>query len=505
MGAANCKTIKKMEEESRLEADMVLVYYQNVQQKRHTVYRSLTARITSAREEIMMTVQKDAGVVPHEKNYDPYYGFLLSQLLFQSCLSHCSTSNNSDETASRNAKQAGKKCISGMFTTQSGRKSPSSAAIKRLARPKTRVKMRPVLGTELKIRLDSPTQAYAKNAPTRLPLSRQSCKKKSPRFVDLTVGKLETEVVLTPRPLDAKKRLSTCVIKNDIKVQFDIISLLPENVQVLIFSFMIDQYSQLLTVSATWYSSLISSYDALFNQIETQLVLKSVDFFLFRNSFTQYIRSKECATTGRINRVIQLELLPGCEMKTLTIGYTYCFSGEPHTRYATQYKIDCKPKRGHRTVWLYKSRNKDSGDVSSHSVNIMPICIGDLFEIAINYYTPRGLIDTESVEWLEPELENTPNFNFHDNSRTRNSLSADQLKEVRTNLNRVCELEQMSTEWYDSKYYGAKATLMDMYSIEKHFDINSIEYAAADPQIRRLSLTARRSGNNDSKIYRSYI
>jgi hypothetical protein len=42
---------------------------------------------------------------------------------------------------------------------------------------------------------------------------------------------------------------------------------------------------------------------------------------------------------------------------------------------------------------------------------VTQMCAKDTVEIAINLYSMQGLIDINSIEWLEPNLTSTPKYN----------------------------------------------------------------------------------------------
>lgn len=295
-----------------------------------------------------------------------------------------------------------------------------------------------------------------------------------------------------------KKRKSVCLMKSHTKVQFDIISLFPAEIQILVFTFIIDQYRQCLGVSAAWYTSISYAFDSIFNHIESQLALKAFKSISFRNSYTHSsVLNGDASKRVRIDRIIQLELLPGLEGKSLTIAYTFRFVNDKKNRYMTQYKIDCKAK-GTRTLWIYRTHNGLTKKSSAYSVNIVPVCISDVFEVAINYYTQRGLIDLSSIEWIEPIIEKTVDYDAIEGYILRHSI---QPKDNFDDLNRICELEQMVVEWYDSKLYEITASFVDLNNISLYFLIDRIEYASVSFKACKIHLTASRIGNILNSYY----
>ena len=53
----------------------------------------------------------------------------------------------------------------------------------------------------------------------------------------------------------------------------------------------------------------------------------------------------------------------------------------------------------------------DQDNKCSYLQTIAQICPDDQIEFAINISSLRGLIDIESIEWLEPEVTPTPDKN----------------------------------------------------------------------------------------------
>ncbi len=493
MGAMDCRANKRPEE-GRSEADITSLHFNIRLSQSKSLYETLAPRVVSAKEELLSSADYCSLASTKEKNYDQYYAFLSTRILGSAGLSHCSTARNSETGLGRNHKPPLNPHTPSVLSPSSicsiSRKSKKSAQ----ARPKTRTKPRTSATSVLKISVDSPSSSMLSLTPASTEASIKTTigKKTSPRGARKYSSGRVTSPPKTLLQLGSKKRLSTSAVGRAGEVQFDIISLLPDNVQSSIFSYIVGQYAQCLTVSAAWYTSILASYDALFSRMESTLALRAGEVALFRNSYMQCQWKK--GDPGRLDRVIQLELLPGCEGRTLTLGYTYSFVNEEATVYMTQYKIDCKP-RGKRMVWIDKVRDRRTGTVSAHSVNVVPVCVGDVFEIAVNYYTARGMIDVRSLEWLEPMTEVTPECaTLAETSRTRSSLSPDQIREAKENLNRVCELEQTNPEWYDSRYYSMKGTVADLKVLEELFEINTVEYSAVDTKIRKIHLTAVRCG-----------
>ena len=66
----------------------------------------------------------------------------------------------------------------------------------------------------------------------------------------------------------------------------------------------------------------------------------------------------------------------------------------------------------------------------------------------------QGLIDINSIEWLEPSSSPTPKetiLNYNKDARSR--TATDKAQKIYCDLSRICEIEDAVVEWYDSKYF----------------------------------------------------
>lgn len=494
MGSIDCKAAQKLEEDRESEADIASAAHFDALNTSHALFKSMTSRVISSKEDLLSAAQKTFSI-PNEKNYDLYYAFLSTEVLPSLPLSHRSTTNNSEIIGSRNAKSKNK-LINSRAELLQGTVSPSQNPKKLIMfnRPKTRTQAKRAPLNKLKLSIESP---ITKNIPSLNPSSSRETLKKGNKVTSELLSRKQSSKSnigenATLLQIELRKRKSFCILKSHNKVQFDIISLFPAEIQILVFTFIIDQYRQVLCVSAAWYTSISYAFDSLFNHIESQLASKSYQKVAFRNSFTQSsIWDGDSTKRMRIDRIIQLELLPGSEGKTLTVAYTFCFINDKKNRYITQYKIDCKPK-GNRTIWIHRSHNILTRKSSAYSVNIVPVCTSDIFEIAINYYTQRGLIDLSSIEWLEPTIENSVDLDLLEGFIIRHSKES---KENFEDLNRICELEQMVSEWYDSKFYKITTSFVDLNMIDQYFIIERIEYGPIGVKACKIHLTAYHTGN----------
>ena len=254
----------------------------------------------------------------------------------------------------------------------------------------------------------------------------------------------------------------------------------------------------MLCVSAVWHSNVLGTMDTMFNPIENNLIEKLGSHFVFRNSFTQSTVCKNGCWKGvRVDRIIQLEIMKGFVGKTIDISYTYSFINDNKNIYRTQYKIDCVPKEK-RTMWIHRSENILTGREYTYTMNIAQASEGDILEIAINYYTPRGLINASSVKWESISLIKEVSTNFvttlGGTTSLKNNQDKDQILREGIDLNRICELETMGSEWFDSKYYKMSKQFYNLDELLQCFIVNSIEFTEFDIKAFKIKLTAYRTG-----------
>lgn len=66
----------------------------------------------------------------------------------------------------------------------------------------------------------------------------------------------------------------------------------------------------------------------------------------------------------------------------------------------------------------------------------------------------QGLVDVESIEFLEPELSiPTKETVLTYNKDLKMKSQKDRAQKIYCDLSRVCEVEDAVVEWYDSKYF----------------------------------------------------
>ncbi len=505
MGAINCKTGARFAEETKSEADMESPAAEELRRVQ-SIFKSLTTRVLTARDELLRAGRQSFAFSAGQRNFDPLYAFLSDQLCRVSKVASSCSTVDTNKAADMHAAILEAKAKMGKGNRSGKENFASKRQLKRVIGVNFRAKSRSTAkrpnrdsnlyietpvgqsllskGAQLRPVIPSTSKAVrSKPKDSGCPKEYRTCRKESALLGD------------TP---SSSFKFRSC----SENVSFDFVSLLPWNVQTLILSFLANQYRPCLCVSAAWHATFLSSLDAMFNPVENKLVTRAGEFFAFHNSYTQ---SQPCRTGCwkgvRVDRVLQLELLPGLEGKTLTLGYTYSFANDKKNVYRTQYRIDCVAK-GTRALWIHNSENVVTGRKCTYTMNIMPVCTGDIAELAINYYTPRGLIDSASIEWEQIEVESTPQEQPIVRTSTvgtgRGETGRDpRFRETmpRQDLNRVCELEFTASDWYDTKYYEMTEALCDLREVGQHFAIEGIEFAALDIKACKLRLTAARPGH----------
>eukprot|EP00826_Nyctotherus_ovalis_P029919 TRINITY_DN2373_c0_g1_i3.p1 TRINITY_DN2373_c0_g1~~TRINITY_DN2373_c0_g1_i3.p1 ORF type:complete len:457 (-),score=101.79 TRINITY_DN2373_c0_g1_i3:189-1559(-) len=422
MGALNCTKSLRIEDEVVLEASLIKLSHNDSINKQKSIYQTLSQRISLSKEDFLELFKKNP--LYNVRNYDPYYGLLVTHVL--SSQTPCSTCGSVEET---------KTC-----STDS--------------KPKSKIV---TSASSSSFKLPLKFKGFAASSPMHLSSTNSLLPKQ--------LNRKRTAANTIPK---AKPRNFSIMTNDEYKTKLDIISLLPEHVICLIFSYVANQYSACLKVSVPWYVSLQTSLDSLFKPLIHRLCLRYSKYISFHSSFTTF--TKQNKGSDRIDRVIRLQLLSNSPGKTLTIGYKYKFANERNT-YMTTYKVDCR-RKDQRTFWIH-AHSKNS-QITIHNIGSIPISSGDIFEIAINYYTLRGLIDVGTVTWTTPLLRE---------------------EEVGE---KECELEQLNGGvWYDSKYYD-KMTVR-LAALEKLFNVVSVEYSPIDVKTKRITLSACKTGKNKSE------
>ena len=131
-----------------------------------------------------------------------------------------------------------------------------------------------------------------------------------------------------------------------------------------------------------------------------------------------------------------------------------------------------------------------------------PICIGDNLEIAINFYSPRGIIDASSINWCPITLSNSPNESVLNYRREKHVFwLKDKSTKLVADLSRICELEDSQQEWrYESYYPLPPKTFNFLTRVEELFDVKAVEYSNVDILAMKFHLLAKKVGDLKTKM-----
>jgi len=128
---------------------------------------------------------------------------------------------------------------------------------------------------------------------------------------------------------------------------------------------------------------------------------------------------------------------------------------------------------------------------------IIPICINDNLEIAINLYSLRGLIDVNSIHWQKPIFSSIPLENTLTYQREKKMIEEQKelSEKIVCDLNRICELEDSQQEWRYPMYESIPENALNFLKvIEKQFLIKEILFANVDILVVKAQLIASKPG-----------
>lgn len=131
----------------------------------------------------------------------------------------------------------------------------------------------------------------------------------------------------------------------------------------------------------------------------------------------------------------------------------------------------------------------------TYQQNIFQACPDDTLEIGLHFFSLRGFVDIESIEWNDPEILETPTINtLTYNKDMMNIPTDDRAIKIYADLSRVWELEDTVVEWYEQKYYEYKQDIVDFSFLDLIFEIISIEYSGVDNKVIRITTKAKWAG-----------
>lgn len=102
-------------------------------------------------------------------------------------------------------------------------------------------------------------------------------------------------------------------------------------------------------------------------------------------------------------------------------------------KFKAEYRIDIIKKKK-RLVWVHI--DEDTG--CSYQQTIFQVCPDDKIEFALSFFSLRGLVDIESIEWNDPQIYETPKINtLTYNKDMVNIATDDRAIKIYADINRV--------------------------------------------------------------------
>ena len=149
-------------------------------------------------------------------------------------------------------------------------------------------------------------------------------------------------------------------------------------------------------------------------------------------------------------------------------------------------------------VWMHVDRETEC----TYQQTIFQACPDDKIEFALSFFSLRGLVDVDSIEWNNPQIYDTPTTNTLSYNKDMMDIATDDRAiKIYADINRVCELEDTVVEWYEQKYYENKSEILDFSFLLELFEIDWIEYSGVDNKVVRLQTKAKKVGYLDSSRF----
>ncbi|CAG9333485.1 unnamed protein product [Blepharisma stoltei] len=275
---------------------------------------------------------------------------------------------------------------------------------------------------------------------------------------------------------------------------------LPNEVILIIIKFLASDIRALMAVSPSWYIHIIDAFDEMFNPIESHFALVHSHLFAFNKSFLS--SSGICVSERkgyRVDRAIVAEPLSTLEGKTIKFRYTYR-TYQSEFIFKAEFKLDII-RYQKMSLWLHKDECRINANDSNkaYSKQIPEICIGDLFEFAINWYNLLGLTRLESIQWQPPIIQDTkailksiklePDF-----PRKKAENQGIKQKLYMYNISRHCEMELIQNDWYDARYYSKSNVSFDYNHFEPFLKLIKAEFAGVDVIVAKYTFKAVKEG-----------
>mmetsp|Transcript_36088 Transcript_36088/g.35684 ORF Transcript_36088/g.35684 Transcript_36088/m.35684 type:complete len:101 (+) Transcript_36088:668-970(+) len=87
-----------------------------------------------------------------------------------------------------------------------------------------------------------------------------------------------------------------------------------------------------------------------------------------------------------------------------------------------------------RMVWMHVDRETSC----TYQQTVFQSCPDDKIEFALNFFSLRGLVDVDSIEWSDPEIYETPSTNTLSYNKDMMEIAAnDRAIKIYADINRV--------------------------------------------------------------------
>ncbi|CAD8080685.1 unnamed protein product [Paramecium primaurelia] len=218
-----------------------------------------------------------------------------------------------------------------------------------------------------------------------------------------------------------------------------------------ILAYLIADFTNLILVSGQWYVGFQQTLKEWLEDLDNRFIKAHLHILSFKNSdFLQqsfWVNSTKTKKLFRWDRTIISEVLNGFHGKCITIAFKY------NHKYRCEYKFDVLPQNSKRVIWISREQTKHNFESVSQVMNIQPILTGDCVKIAINFYNKLGFIDPDTIEFEDPQIE--------------------QSKE------RICSIQKQFFDWVGIEYAKQKPSLRD-YQIQPHLRLINCRCAGVD-------------------------
>jgi len=134
---------------------------------------------------------------------------------------------------------------------------------------------------------------------------------------------------------------------------------LPQRLQFIVFSFIIDEYVKLILVSPIWYYKINELYESHLLALDNTFIKTYMDILAFKRSYFSISPYKFSNKIGfRMDRNLVAEVLHPLVGKTVVLSYTYELTRKKGVQYKAIYKFDVVKKGSSRQIWLHKEESK---------------------------------------------------------------------------------------------------------------------------------------------------